>query len=127
MELKDFIKETLVQINNGVKEAQEECLKSNGLINPMLDIPLSNEEKFNVDGKYYPATKVEFEIGLTEIDKEANKLGIGVFLPKIGIGGQTENAKNLQSTTNIRFSITAVFPYINREGKHIPLSSISII
>ncbi|NHW60285.1 SapC family protein, partial [Escherichia coli] len=69
MELKDFIKETLVQINNGVKEAQEECLKSNGLINPMLDIPLSNEEKFNVDGKYYPATKVEFEIGLTEIDK----------------------------------------------------------
>lgn len=126
MELKDFIKETLVQINNGVKEAQDECLKSNGLINPMLDIPISNDEKFNVDGKYYPATKVEFEIGLVEGDKEANKIGIGVFLPNIGIGGQTENAKNMQSSTSIKFSITAVFPYINREGKHMPLSSISI-
>ena len=34
MDLKDFVKETLVQITEGVKEAQEECKKSGCRINP---------------------------------------------------------------------------------------------
>ena len=42
MELKDFVKETLVQITEGVKEAQEECRKNGCRINPGFPSTFSN-------------------------------------------------------------------------------------
>lgn len=123
MELKEFVKNTLCQITEGVKDAQDECLKMGGLVNPMLETPLSNSEKFEIKGKYYPATRVNFNIGLAESESKSGKAGIGVFLPKIMLGAEGEIGKGNQSVTNIEFGITVVFPFIERKGKHVPLSS----
>ncbi len=70
MELKEFVSETLTQICEGVKDAQQRCADMGALINPMLDVKTCNAEVYKHDGKDYPAkesqsqmvTSVEFAI-----------------------------------------------------------------
>jgi hypothetical protein len=121
MELKDFVKDTLIQIMEGVKEAQVECKELGGLVNPMLEPPISNAARYKVNDKYYPACKVSFKVGLSELDATGGKNGIGVFLSKISMGAERTKGSESQSVTNIEFDVTVVFPYITREGKHVPL------
>jgi hypothetical protein len=123
MELKEFIKETLIQISEGVKEAQTECIKHGGLINPMLEVKVCNGDKYRHAGSDYPATRVNFKVGLTESDTRGGKKGIGVFLGKITAGAEKTNETEVQSVTSVDFSVTAVLPYIERTGKHVPLNS----
>ena len=122
MELKEFVKETLVQITIGVKDAQDECIKLGGLINPMLQVATCNDVKYRHDDSDYPATKVCFKVGLTESDTKGGKTGIGVFLGKISLGKETNKETETQTLTSVEFSVTVVFPYIDREGKHFPVT-----
>lgn len=125
MELKEFVRETLVQITNGVKEAQVECQKAGGLINPMLSIPKakrSPDGDLRVGDEYYPATQVEFTVGLTESNTATGKAGIGVFLSQVSFGGESSKGSSSQSVTSVRFSITAVFPYVTRKGVHVDVA-----
>lgn len=117
MELKEFIKETLIQLTEGVKEAQKECLKSDGLINPLLKVPISNSDSFEFKDKHYPSTEVKFKVGLTESTKDINKVGVGVFLSAISLGGESKGEIGIQSITSIEFSINTVMPFLNRQGK----------
>ncbi|EGK03400.1 hypothetical protein [Dysgonomonas mossii] len=126
MELKEFVKETLIQITEGVMEAQEECFKSGGLINPMLAVKTSNEEVYKHHDSDYPATKITFKVGLTESDTKDNKKGIGVFLGKMSLGAESSKGSEIQSVTSIEFSVVAVLPYVDREGGHIPISALNI-
>lgn len=126
MTLKDFVKDTLEQITQGVKEAQDTCKEWGGLINPMLEIPVSNAEKFQVDGKYYPASKVNYTVVLADTENTSKKGGVGVLLPRITLGGQVESEKEYKVNTTLDFSVTVVLPYIDRNGKHIPLSMLNL-
>jgi hypothetical protein len=124
MELSEFVKETLVQITNGVKEAQEKCREQGGLVNPMIKVPFSNKERFEISDEYYPLTNVSFKVGLTENKGTENKKGIGVFLSTVLAGTEQTTGSNYQSITSIEFGVNVVFPYISRKGIHVPLSDV---
>lgn len=124
MELKEFVSETITQICEGVKAAQNKCQDMGALINPMLDVKVCNEKTYCHDGKDYPATGVKFKVGLTESSSNGNKTGIGVFLSKVSVGRETTKGDSLQSITSVEFTIIIIPPYISRNGKHMPLSSI---
>lgn len=124
MELKEFVSETLTQICEGVKDAQQRCKDSGALVNPMLDVKTCNKEVYRHDGKDYPATGVKFNVGLTESSSSGGKTGIGVFLGKMSLGHESSKDAQAQSVTSVEFTITIVPPYINRDGKHVPLSRI---
>lgn len=124
MDLKEFVSETITQICEGVKDAQDRCEKLGALVNPMLDVKVCNNETYTHDGKDYPATGVKFNVGLTESTANGGKTGIGVFLGKVSLGRESSKDTTSQSVTSVEFTITIVPPYINRQGKHVPLSSI---
>lgn len=126
MELKEFVKVALLQITEGVKEAQSECIKHGGLINPMLQTPRTyTKTKIEIDDKYYPVTVVDFKVGLTEISGTENKKAIGVFLSSISLGAQQTKDKEYQSITSIEFSVNVVFPFLKKDGKPIDLDAIA--
>ena len=104
MDLKDFVKETLVQITEGIKEAQDECKKSGGLVNPMLSVRTCNDEKYHHADSDYPATMVNFKVGLTESNNKGDKTGIGVFLGKVSLGKEGSKEHETQSVTGVEFS-----------------------
>lgn len=118
MELKAFVRETLVQITEGVVEAQEACEKMGAMINPMLSAPkIRNGDKvtFDIEGKHYPVTEVVFSVGLTSYDGDQKKAGIGVFLSSVSMGGAGAKESVQQAVTSVSFSIAVVFPFIKRE------------
>jgi hypothetical protein len=123
MELKEFVKETLLQLTEGVKEAQEACKQHGGLVNPMLAVPRSNR-KIEIKDKYYPVTDVEFKVGLTENTGTEDKKGIGVFLSNISLGAEYKKDAGLQTITNIGFNIPILLPFVGRDGEYVSLSGL---
>lgn len=126
MELKEFITEAITQICEGVKNAQDKCYEMGALVNPMLAVKVCNDETYSHDDQDYPVTKINFRVGLAESSAQGQKNGIGVFLSKISLGHENNKENSSESVTSIDFSVTAVLPYVSRQGKHVPLSSLGL-
>lgn len=118
MELKDFIKETLIQIAQGINEAQEELAETDCIINPR-DIKEDGFANVRIKDKRHTVQCVDFKIALTSTTEAADKTGIGVMLGSFGIGGNKTTSDGNTSNTNISFSIPVVFPSIDNENKPI--------
>ena len=114
---KEFVKETLLQITQGVKEAQEATIEYGAVINPSC---YASGEEYNhavIKNKKYPIQDVEFEVALTATSFFCNKSGIGVAFGAFAIGGNKSMEEKNISVTNIKFSIPAVFPSVDSENK----------
>ena len=108
MELKDFIKETLEQIVDGVSNASESIKSKGGVINP-------SSMSFTKDGQYnnFPhvmPSNVEFDVGLTATDKTGSTEGIGVFLGAINLGKKNEAGLETVAITRVKFTVPLVLP-----------------
>lgn len=105
MDLKDFIRDTLLDIIQGVKEAQKESLKSKAVICPGVIIS---------DGTHYNFSfqKVQFNIILGDESSTGESKGIKVQFPQWGINignSKDENQKN-SGQTSVSFTIPIVLP-----------------
>lgn len=105
MELKEFIKETLMQIIEGVEEAQNMLDSKDCIINPKKNI--NYDAKTGKANKLESAEKinVDFEVVLSKVDKAESKAGIGVLFGNIGIGGHEKTDDSTSSVTSVRFSV----------------------
>lgn len=107
MDLKDFVKETLVQITEGVKEAQEECKKSGCRINPEYKKD-GKKERYTDDNN--PVTEVHFKVGLSSDSSEKDKGGIAVSFATVALGHSNEHGDSYSSDTSVEFSIPVALP-----------------
>lgn len=121
MELKDFIKETLIQIATGISEAQEELQETDCAINPR-EIKSKERDYAIMKNTRYNIQTIDFEIALSESSSSENKGGIGVALGAVGLaGGKTSNNENI-SNTKIAFSIPVVLPHVDNENTPVTIS-----
>lgn len=113
MELSEFVKETLLQLIDGVRNAQSASEDTDAVINPRT---LFNAEKLptvTVRGERRLVQLVEFEVGLTSADLQSSKKGIGVMLGGLGVGGDAERSGTRSTVTHIRFNIPIVLPSVD--------------
>lgn len=113
MELKDFVKETLLQITQGVKEAQEAVKEYDAVVNPKQYKSSSDTTNARVKDEYYPVQNINFEVALTSSVGEESKSGIGVLLGNFNIGTNKNDENKSVSVTNIKFTIPLVLPAEN--------------
>lgn len=117
MELKEFIKETLVQIAQGVREAQEELKEQGTIINPELSHAPSGE-KIMVQGRPYMLQQVDFTVALTLSESGSSKKGISVsFASILAAGGNTNNDSRNEATNTIKFKVPIVLPPLASNAK----------
>lgn len=112
MELKDYIKETLTQIIQGVSAAQEFAEKNDSKINPN-DLQLSyykGDKPVYADRNNNYAQIIDFEISITITEENSSKGGVGVFLGSLGVGGNIENQLSNNNINKIKFSIPVFLP-----------------
>lgn len=107
MELKEFVKEALVQIADGIKEAQDSCRNLGCRINPRYKNGTANIMRTPDDA---PVSEVKFKIGLTSETVSSDKKGIGVAFSNLTIGAMGEHGANQSSVTSVEFSIPVAFP-----------------
>lgn len=111
MELKTFIKQSLIEIVEAVSEAGKTVAEHGARLNP-------NAEGWADDysGHVNPADlqQVDFEVAVTAEDTTGidGKAGIKVFSFEIGGGGSHQAA--VGSVSKIRFSVPILLPHSKR-------------
>lgn len=118
MELKDFIRESLVQISQGIEEANEVLKDSTAMVNPN-NVYVNSGDRQNY-GRLDEAQKynrivevVEFDVAVTARDENeaGGRFGIKVGVIELGANGkQTESNK---AESRIKFKVPMVFPSAN--------------
>lgn len=113
MELQEFVKETLLQITIGVKEAQEAVKEYGAVVNPKQYKSTSDATNARVKNEYYPVQNINFEVALTSSTGEESKSGIGVLLGSFNIGANKNDESKSVAVTSIKFNIPLVLPAEN--------------
>lgn len=110
MELKEFIKTTLTQISQGITEAQEEMNGNDMIVNPAGLASNSNGEKYlRTDGWRY-VQEIEINVGVTAIEKEGERAGIGIVTGILSGGAQASSDNSNQTVSTIKFNIPVALP-----------------
>lgn len=106
MELKDFIRDVIVDIYEGISAAKSVTGKS--IVPDASFVPESIPYVKNGIGPNSKATMVSnllFEVSLTDANKDGTSGGIGVLLGSLNIGGKTNSENQQTSLSRIKFNI----------------------
>lgn len=111
MKLKDFLKDTLVQIVDGVTEAENELRHKGASANPVggyFDQSAVGDRQWSfADGI---TETVEFDVALTNSEKDGTSQGIGVLLGGITLGAKGHTEETISSVTRIKFKVPILLP-----------------
>ena len=114
MELQEFIKNTIVQITNGVIEAQSELKDSGCLINPEGFSMSGGQIKKGYKNEYRSVQKIKMNVELTVTENSGSKSGIGVAkIIRAGIDSEESSSNN--HSTSVEFEIPVAFPVMQDE------------
>ena len=114
MTLEEFISETLKQIINGVKTAQEFSNNMGASINPP-NITFRTDQGLKYWDKKTgsPVENIEFDIALTTVEGSSAKGGLGIFVGAAGVGAQGQSNSSNQTVNKIKFSVPLMLPKQN--------------
>ena len=112
MELKDFIKETLVQITNGVVEAQNIINGTGCYINPE-GYYKGEQVHTGYNKEYRSIQKVKMSIAINVIENNQTKAGLGVVSAILTAGASTTNSDSNSVTNRIEFEIPISLPVMD--------------
>lgn len=111
MDLSEFVKQTLLQILDGVHAAQQEAPSKGAEVNPHLS---ASGEFMSRAGILHTgrdaAHLVQFDVALTVNEGTGTKGGIGVFAGAINLGSAGESKTESSSVSRIQFSVPIKLP-----------------
>ena len=112
MELKEFVKEALIQISEGVRDAQEPIREKGGYLNPAIRIGKSAETSHISslsDGQNIYTVDFNIAISVTENTgtKADGKLTVASIL---NLGGSTTSSESNSTLSKIAFKVPLALP-----------------
>jgi hypothetical protein len=120
MELKDFVKESIVQVSKGIDEANKDLDELDAMVNPMYvtmnsDSAQSYGRTSTRDSGYSDADsrviqKVDFDIAVTIEKGEEASAGAKISIASFALGADAKTDSNNKSQSRIKFSLPVVFP-----------------
>ena len=119
MDLKDFVKESLVQISKGISEANEELEATGAMINPLNVIINTDKSQaygrtgkpaYDVNGTSRVVEKVDFDVAVVAEAGAQTKAGIKLSIASIGLGADGQSNTKDKSESRIKFTIPVIFP-----------------
>jgi len=113
MELQDFIKETLIQIAAGTKDAQDKIQEIGGYVNPVV-INKKNQVQayFGETALGHHVFLVDFDVAVKAVDKSGGKGGAKLTVASfLSISGSGNSSIENESTSRIKFQISLALPF----------------
>jgi len=113
MDLKTFISETLIQVVEGVKEAEMKTKAHGAEIAPKKLWDANQVAKKDVvyqqgDGTQRVGTEVNFNVSIQAGGKDGSSSGIGVVTGIFGVGKKGETEATKDSVHRIEFTVTVL-------------------
>ena len=112
MDLQSFIKETLVQISNGVSDAQSALEDSGTVISPQVSpsfVSNGHSKMLRTSGST-PAIVVSFDVALTTTEGTGTKGGIGVVAGIVSLGSTGQSSNEITSVSRVQFDVPVSLP-----------------
>jgi len=112
MKLKDFVSEALIEIAEGVKDAQG---RTSG-VNPHPRHIYTKSQAggsnliLGLDHNYNPIHMVDFDVAVTSSEGTETKGAIAVVSGFISLGSQAKSQENTQTISRIKFKVPACLP-----------------
>ena len=110
MELKEFITQTLININQGIIDAQEQSKESGIVINPKNIKKRDNNIYEVCNGYSAPIQEIEFNIVVNVAEGKDSKIAVGAFTGMLSGGVSNTNQNNSSTQTTIKFNLPVQFP-----------------
>lgn len=111
MQLQDFISESILQLVNGIQDAQTKNT-TNARISPSnlkLGTSVTQKELYDYDS-HMLLSSVEFDVAVTAEESIGAKGGIGVFVGSVGVGVQGKSDTKSSYVNRIKFNVPIVLP-----------------
>jgi len=118
LDLKDFVRESIVQIVEGIKEAQEKTKGSGAVVNPELTSQTGDRiPRVLPPGRQYnpPAQLLEFDVAVSTTDEKTAEGRIAV-LSAVGVGLKGLLKRGTESASRIKFGVFVVLPPAEKQG-----------
>jgi hypothetical protein len=106
MDLKEFVSQTLGQIIEGVKAAQETAKAAGAEVNPHMTRAVV--QATTMSG--LPSRDVDFDVALTVTEGTGTKGGIGIVAGPFALGSTGQSTAQNSSVSRIRFSVALALP-----------------
>ena len=106
MDLSVFVKEALVKVSTGVRDAQDELIEGErpvALVNPTASHALYSDPR-----------QVKFDIAVTVSEETKGAGGAKIQVLGLSIGGEGGVAKEAEMVSRIRFTVPVSFSHIPR-------------
>lgn len=101
MDLKEFTKQTLIQIVEGTKEADKQIAEYGAHIH--------TQTNNGVYGISYKVTDVEFDVAITTTESEEVNGGAGLKVASfVNIGGESESKTENQTISRIKYTLPLI-------------------
>jgi len=116
MDLQTFVKETLVQICDGVNDAAQVVNVRGAIINPD-GTQCDGDTTYVNPGFRRTVQNVEFDVALTTTEGKGTEGGIGVMVGSIGLGSKGKSDKAFTSTSRVKFTVPVSLPASSLESR----------
>lgn len=107
MELKNFISNTLIDIVEGVNEAQEHFKENK--IECYVCPPMKKHDK-EVSDRGLPIENIDFDIAVSISKDKGTKGSVGIVISQFKLGSQGESKSKDSSSSRIKFSVPLTLP-----------------
>ena len=110
MELKEFVSQSLTQIFEGVKDAQEKTNELGGSVAPKIIAPQRENPVILGFNHKQAVILVDFDVSLNTVDSTATKTGFGLFVAAFGGGIQSGGTSSNKEFSRLHFSVPVILP-----------------
>ena len=118
MELNEFVAETLTQIIDGVRQAQEKLSTSEeppqqrGSINPPLSTSqgVLQEKGYRISSHGTVVQNVDFDVAVTASEGVEAQAGAGILVAAIGLGAKGGTSSESVAVNRIKFQVQVSLP-----------------
>lgn len=114
MELKEFVSQSLVQIMEGVMDAQQQTKELNARVNPFTNV---RADGFVTEYAFKDVSHVEFEVSVTSEDKKGMAGGLSVLFGAMSVSGKMDDVASKIALNRLKFRIPVVYPMYQISGE----------
>ncbi|MGP5563698.1 hypothetical protein [Vreelandella alkaliphila] len=115
MNLQNFVTETLVQIVQGVADAQKQ-IGDLAIISPVISSTTAGASAQGyIDTRKGYAQSVQFDVAVTVADGKESKAGGGIEVLNISLGAAGSRNSNNSSVSRVQFIVPVVLPGGNQD------------
>lgn len=108
MDLKTFVAESIKQIAEGIKEAQN--ADTGAWVSPLVGSLVGKKPQIWDNITTADPQVISFDIAVTAVESDAKKGGGGMQVLGIAIGGGLESSTQNSSVSRIRFDLPIIWP-----------------